>query len=237
MAPGSYGVVEKLIELSRLLVEDDGLDATLGRVATVSTSLIGACDSCGVSLVSDGVVSTRAASDARADRVDELQYSQGVGPCLEAIRTGDAVRVSSFEDETRWPGFIERALLEGVRASYSVPLRVDDALVGSLNLYSCGTEFSPSDQAVGNLLATQAAVALRNAQTFHDVLDMVDQLEDALSSRDLIGQAKGMLMAQMGLDSDQAFDELRRMSQERNIKLRDLAQHVVDGTVGIDAPD
>lgn len=223
-------LTERLTELSRVLIADDGLDASLERVATLSTSLIGSCDSCGVSLASNGRISTRAASDDRADRVDAIQYEHGQGPCLQAIETGAAVRVESFDDETRWHEFIERARVEGIKASYSVPLTVqNDVVVGSLNFYSCGSAFDERDRRIGDLLAAQAAVGLRNAQTFAEALDMVDQLNEALLSRDLIGQAKGMLMARHGLDSDGAFEALRTASQHRNIKLRDVATQVIDG--------
>ena len=224
----------KLTELASLLVTDDGLDATLERVAKMSTSLIEACDSCGVSLLRDGTVSTRSASDARADRVDEIQYAQGEGPCLEAIKIGQAVHVDSFADEERWPLFIDRARQEGIRASYSVPLTVRGETLGSLNFYSTGAPFSDADEQMGDVLATQAAAALRNAQTFNEVLALVDQLNEALRSRDVIGQSKGMLMSRFSLTSDDAFQLLRTESQHRNVKLRTLAEEIVAGTSTID---
>ncbi|WP_420451305.1 ANTAR domain-containing protein [Ilumatobacter sp.] len=230
----SEAITDKLIELSQVLVADDGLDATLGRVARLSTSLIDACDSCGVSLIRDGSVSTRAASDERADRIDDIQYSHGEGPCLQAIETGETVHVTSFAQEERWPQFIESALDEGIRASYSVPLRVEQNVVGSLNFYSIDGAFTDSDKQIGDVLASQAAVALHNARTFNEVLNLVDQLNEALASRDLIGQSKGILMANLSLGPDQAFDVLRRESQNRNVKLRDLAEQVVSGAVVID---
>lgn len=229
-------LTERLAQLGRVLLTDGGLDASLDRVAKLSTSLIDACDSCGVSLAIDGKVSTRAASDDRADRVDEIQYSQGEGPCLSAIETGVPVLVDSFRVEDRWMAFIDRARTEGIRASYSVPLRVtDDAVVGSLNFYSTDGPFGDRDQLIGDLLAAQAAVGLRNAQTFADALTMVDQLNEALATRDVIGQAKGMLMARLDLDADAAFDALRTASQHGNVKLREIAEQVADGQ--LDAAD
>lgn len=231
-------LTDKLTALSRVLVFDDGLDSTLARVAELSTSLIDVCDGCGVSLVQDGTVSTRAASDARADRVDEIQYSEGEGPCLHAIETGAAVRVPSFDSETRWPSFIERAVDEGIISSYSVPLDVGGDVVGSLNFYSSSASFGDEERRIGDLLAAQAAVGLRNAEKFERARSMVDQLTEALDSRDTIGQAKGILMTRHDLDADQAFDTLRAASQHRNIKLRDLAAMVITGDVEIDAtPD
>lgn len=230
----SDDLTRRLTELSQVLIADDGLDASLKRVATLSTSLIGSCDGCGVSLAHHGTVSTRAASDDRADRVDEIQYKYEEGPCLHAIETGMAVQVESFEDETRWSKFIEHAREEGIQASYSVPLTVKDDVVGSLNFYSCRGPFEARDRQIGDLLAAQAAVGLRNAQTFADALSLVDQLTQALDSRDVIGQAKGMLMVRHNLDSETAFAALRTASQHRNIKLRDVATMIVDGDLDID---
>ena len=228
----------RLADLSRLLVGEQSLDSTLERVASLSTTIIDACDSCGVSLLApDGSVSTRHASDDRADRVDELQYSTGEGPCLQAIELGNVVQVTSFDAETRWPAFIERALEEGIVSSYSVPLRVEDEIVGSLNMYSRHGAFGDSDERLGDLLASQAAVALKNAQTFHGVLEMVDQLNEALGSRDVIGQAKGMLMARHSIDADAAFDMMRRESQHRNVKLRQLAADIAERRTDLGAID
>lgn len=226
----------QLVELSRVLTTKDGLDLTLERVATLSTSLVESCDGCGVSLLRNGSVSTRAASDDRADRVDELQYREGEGPCLHAMTTGEPVSVPSFEAEARWPGFIDRAIDEGIKASYSVPLRVDTDIVGSLNLYSSNADFGAEDRRVADMLAGQAAVALKNAQTLKDVLDLVEQLQGALESRDLIGRAKGMLMARHGLTDHEAFQRLRRESQNRNIKLRTIALDVVELRLDLASP-
>jgi len=223
----------RLTDLSRLLVDEESLDSTLDRVANLSTAIVDACDGCGISLVEGEEVETRHASNDRADRVDEIQYSTSQGPCLDAIRFGHAVRVASFEHEQRWPQFIGRALDEGIAASYSVPLQLGDETVGSLNLYSTDGPFSDTDEQLADLLATQAAVALRNAQTFDRVLGLVDQLSEALSSRDAIGQAKGILMTQHGIDADRAFDLLRRVSQHRNEKLRDVAQQISEGNLDV----
>lgn len=240
--PQPQQISEQLLQLSRLLVEEDDLDGTLQRVADLSTTLVGACDSCGVSLLTEGrlatrAVGTRAASDARADRVDELQYASGVGPCLEAIETGQAVVAPSFATEERWEVFIDRAMREGIRASYSIPLRIGEEIVGSLNLYSCDDPFEEVDQTLADLLATQAAVALRNAQTYHQVLELVSQLHEAVDSRDVIGQAKGVLMARFGLDADEAFSRLRDESQRRNVKLRELAADIAADAAAGPRPD
>ncbi len=224
-------VTEQLAALGQVLIVEDGLETTLERVATLSVALIAACDACGVALVKDGLVSLRAASDSTADRIDAVQYQLGTGPCLLAIDAGEPVRVDSFAGEERWKDFIESAMQEGVRASYSIPLVIRGDVVGSLNLYSRDHAFDDADERIGALLASQAAVVLRNAQTFDDVLQLVEQLREALASRDVIGQAKGMLRARLGLDDEEAFGVLRTLSQSRNEKLRDVAAKIVDGSI------
>lgn len=217
-----------LNDLNRLVVSEEPVTAALDRVATLSSTFIEACDSCGVSLVEVDRVVTRAASNDRADRVDSIQYDTGVGPCLQAIADGKPVDVESFEGENRWPEFIDRAKAEGIRASYSVPLIVDEEIVGSINFYSYDRPFSADERRMGELFATQAAVALHNAKTVSGVRDLVGQLREAVESRDVIGQAKGILMARHSLSAEEAFDELRTRSQAANRKLREVAMSVVE---------
>lgn len=217
-----------LMKLGQLVVTEEPVSTALARVAEMASSVIDVCDCCGVSLVQGDHVETRAASDDRADDVDEMQYSAGSGPCLQAIEDGRAVNVASFDDESRWPEFIQRARAAGIRASYSVPLTVDDDIVGSINYYSASSAFDPRARHLGDLFATQAAVALHNARTFSGVRDLVGQLREALESRDVIGQAKGILMARHGIDAEAAFDRLRTESQHRNQKLRTIAARLVE---------
>ena len=224
----------RLADLGNLLVAGETLDSTLSQIASLSTSLVMACDGCGISLLHDGDVSTRHSSGAHASRVDEIQYSTGEGPCLEAIDTGSSIDVPSFAEERRWPEFIAGAEVEGIKSSYSAPLRIDDDIVGSLNLYSKDARFDDPDRELAEQLASRAAIAVRNAQTFQKIHDMVGQLEDALASRDTIGQAKGILVERHGVSSQEAFALLRQASQHRNVKLRDLATAFVDGATTID---
>lgn len=222
------GVTHALTELNEALAVDGELDAGLHQIAALCASLIATCDGCGVSVADDGGITTRAASDERADRVDAIQYEHDDGPCLQAIDTGEPVIVDSFQDERRWQEFIEQARGEGIVASYSVPLTAQGNTVGSLNLYSSHGPFDRDDREVADLLAAQAGIGLRNALTFAAAQAVVEQLREALGSRDVIGQAKGILMARHGVDADAAFDLLRVTSQHKNVKLRDVAADVVE---------
>ena len=215
-------------ELSQTLLSDERIDGFLARAARLSVSLIPACDTCSVSVVTDGnKVRTRASSDELAERVDRHQYDNGDGPCLEAISTGASVRSVPFGEETRWPDFVKRAAAEGVTASYSVPLKTGERTVGALNLYSLTRAFGDADEDLSEAFAGHAAVAVANADAYHQALDLSRHLEEALKSRDVIGQAKGIIMERERVTADQAFEMLRKVSQARNVKLREVAELVV----------
>ena len=219
---------EGIAALSRLLLAEDGLDVALHRVADLATSVIDACDCCGVSVAADGGVRTRVATNDIAQRIDDDQYAADEGPCLTAVRTGHIVKVDNIGEERRWPAFTSRAVAEGVRSSCSVPLPVDHTIVGALNLYSTSGPFGEEDEHTAGQLATQAAVTLANALAFNRMEMLVSNLQDALASRDVIGQAKGIIMERQRCTGDAAFDILRVASQRRNVKLRELAQQVVE---------
>jgi GAF domain-containing protein len=219
---------QTLGQLSRLLLSDDDLDGPMSAIARLSVAAIPACDACSVSEVDDRRVVTRVASDSVARRLDEYQYDNDDGPGLDAIRTGQPFRIDSIGQEVRWPTFVARAAQEGLQSSYSVPLTVDKEAVGCLNLYSLRSPFQDHDQRVGEAFGLQAAVTLANAKAYQRSLDLSQNLRVALESRDIIGQAKGIIMERERCTAGRAFDVLRSISQEHNIKLRDLAQRVVD---------
>ncbi len=213
--------------LSQTLLSDETIDGFLARAARLSVALIPACDACSVSVAGDGKVRTRASSDALAERVDHHQYEQDQGPCLEAIHTGSTVRSVAYAEERRWPKFVPLAIPEGVVGSYSLPLEAGERTVGALNLYSLKETFGDDDQELSDAFADQAAVAVANAGAYHQALELSRHLEEALKSRDVIGQAKGIIMERERVTADQAFDMLRKVSQARNVKLREVADLVV----------
>ena len=146
---------------------------------------------------------------------------------MEAIRTGRETMFAPEDDH--WPAFTERAILAGVRSVWSLPLKVRDRTTGALNLYAMGGEAWPAtSQRLAHDLASQAAVVLANAAALMGAELTNEHLRVALETRDMIGQAKGILMARQGVSGDQAFDVLRRASQRTNRKLRDVATDVIN---------
>jgi GAF domain-containing protein len=215
-------------ELASLLVDEDDLPGRLDRVAWLAARSIPDCDSAGVTLVTDGEPMTAAATDERTLAVDIAQYKIGDGPCLRAYRTGTVQRIVVEEAAALFPEFAAAARDGGVRSFLAAPLMVRTDGIGALNLYSTEPHgFAALDEAVVVLFAAQAAVAVANSRLYQSAQTLSAQLAEAMASRAVIEQAKGVLMAVRSVDENTAFDLLRRTSQAENRKLRQIAAEVV----------
>lgn len=214
--------------LHGLLLDTAALDDVLLAVAQTALAHASSFDSAGVTLNRNGRLGPSAATDPLAAHLDELQYRVGEGPCREAALGGELRRIDDLATENRWPQFTSEACRHGVRAVFSLPLAVGERPLGSLNLYSRRRPVSFLDVERVDLLTLPAAVVVANAAAYQKMSQLVDQLNQAIESRDVIGQAKGVLMEREGIDADEAFAKLRRLSQSHNMKLRDVARRVAD---------
>ena len=230
---GGLGPSATHSSLMSLLLSTDDISAFLDELSELTTRVVDDPTSCGItSRVGDQAI-TVACSDERARAVDELQYSNGRGPCLEALETGTVVEVVDQENDDRWGEYAALALSQHVRSSLSVPLVVDDDVIGALNLYGyVAHQFSAEHRRHVEAFAAQVTGAIillmrqtRQAQT-------QDQLEQALTSRTTIDHAIGVIMAQQRCTADEAFTVLRRHSQNNNRKLRDVAAEVITRVTG-----
>jgi GAF domain-containing protein len=220
------GFLHSLQELSRLMVHEETLENTLQRVATLVCLSVEGCDLASVTLEGPRA-RTAACTDKVALSIDEAQYAGDDGPCLRAFRTQTMVDVKSIADDNRWPLFAASALEHGVASSLSIPLVLRGEGRGAFNLYAREpSAFTAQDHDLAMLFAEQAAVAIANTEVYWRTYNLTQNLQAALENRDVIGQAKGILMARHGFSADEAFDELRRASQRRNVKLRDVADSV-----------
>jgi GAF domain-containing protein len=220
---------ESVAELSQLLLSRESLEVTLQRVAKLAVRSVRGCDSAGVALLERGRLVTAAASDRRAREVDSFQHRFRQGPCVDAINTHQMQLAPYLIKDDRWPRFGPLAAKHGVRSILAFPLLARDELLGSLNVYSLSEDaFDKSSQEIAEVFAGRAAVAIYNAHVFTKARTLVEQLEEALESRPLIEQAKGILMQRKRISADAAFDELRQKSQQQNRKLRAVAQELVD---------
>lgn len=217
-----------LRELASVLLSETTLERMLESVASVAVAAIPGCDAASVTLVRDGRVSTSVSSDEAAVDFDRAQYAARTGPCLDAVHQGDVVRVESFASDHRWPELARPAAASGIACSLSVPLAVADEALGALNLYSRHERALADAEEQACLLGHQASITLANACALQRAELLARQLTQALENRDIIGQAKGIIMAGQNVSSDQAFDVLRRASQRSNRKLSEVARAIVD---------
>ena len=214
--------------LSRLLLSEETLEATHGRVAGLACGTLRCCDLASVTMVTDGRPSTPVHTDPLAGDLDSAQYRSQRGPCLEAYDGRQVVREKIAENADRWPEFTAVAEKAGVRSVLAVPLVANDRTIGALNLYSRSDDcYDETDEESARLFSAQAAVACANAEVYWRTYTLTEHLREALESRDVIGQAKGILMVRRGCTPEAAFEALRKVSQHRNIKLREVAEHVV----------
>ena len=169
----------------------------------------------------DGTFETAAGTDQLAWELDAVQYELGEGPCVQAVEHEPVVVVKHLRHDQRWPGYIASAVDKGVRSQVAVRLFSDRKHVAGLNLYSTEhDEVEELSAETARLFATHAAIILGHAQ-------QEDQLNQALVSRKVIGQALGILMERYRIDADRAFQFLVRASSSSNVKLRDVAEEIV----------
>jgi GAF domain-containing protein len=196
-------------------------ESTLQSIVEGAVAIVPGTRWAGISLIQDHSVDARVPSDPLVAKLDTLQAELGEGPCLSALHEHRTVLIADMATEPRWPRFCEAAIELGARSLLSFQLFVTQQNLGALNLYGSEAEaFSEESVFTGELLAQHASVALFGAAA-------EDQFGDALTSRDVIGQAKGIIMERFNLEAFAAFDLLRRLSQESNEKLVDIARKVV----------
>ncbi|KUN25253.1 antitermination regulator [Streptomyces antibioticus] len=218
---------EAMAQLARNLLAQDSLQGTLDEIAASAVQLVEGCDAAGILAIRKGRAVTLSSCGEMVEASDRLQGELAEGPCFDLARRkkgADGERVFRIEDLTApqptWPRFAAAALDLGIGSMTGVLLYTHDDDFGALNLYARrpGT-FGKDIETAGWLLASHAAVALADART-------IDQLEDAMKTRHAIGEAMGILMERHKLSEDDAFNVLRRISQQHNVKLRDVAQRV-----------
>lgn len=219
---------ENITALSDLVFSKETLDSVMLHIGRLGLASMDGWDAAGVTLGHKGAVETFGSTDGSVDRVDQVQYDDpGNGPCVDAMIEGKVHYLSDAEADERWPRFSEAALQEGIRSVLSIPLK-DGESFGALNFYARRPDPLQKGQLQNaELFAAQAAVVLLNARAQASQDQLIAQLNEGLSTRTLIGQATGLLMAQEGLSSQEAFAKLVHISQTSNIKLRDLAQRFV----------
>jgi GAF domain-containing protein len=209
---------------SRLSLED-----LLTRVATFAVHAIPGADGAGLTLIEADRADTVVKSAPFVEVIDDIQYGIGEGPCIRAAATGQTMRSGSLGGDPRWPRFGSRAGRLGVHSVLSLPLIVQDKVVGVMNVYGHPKDaFTDHSEHLGELFAVPAAIAVQNAQILAQTRRLAAHLEAALTNRAVIDQAIGILVSRSGISADEAFTRLRTLSQTNHLKVAAVATTIVD---------
>lgn len=222
-----------MTELSELVHADRDVDQVLTDVVAVAKRRIPGTDEAAITLVRHRKAGTVATTGGMAVPLDELQYDTGYGPCLDAGRDNVVYYIEDAATETRWPRYLPPARGHGLASSLSLPLPVENYLVGALNLYSRRPHaFAPSSLQLGEALATHITAALTHAESRQGHRSRAANLEKAMVSRSIIEQAKGIIMVQRKCGAGDAFDILREISMAENVRLAEIATQLVESASG-----
>lgn len=228
----AVGAAETFGEVARLLAAHGDVQSTLDKVVRLAVEHLDACEFAGISLVERRTITSPASSNDVPRVVDRIQSETQEGPCIDAITEQEFFQTGDLPGEARWPRFATRAHEEtGVRSIISLRLFIEEDTLGALNLYSRTADaFDASDVAMASVFAVHAAVAMDSDRREAG-------LEQKAKSRDVIGQAKGIIMAHSNVDEERAFELLKAASQRMNVKLRDIAERIAAGEQLGDASD
>ncbi len=220
--PDRADPLEHVASIARQLASRETLDETLQTAVDLCEESIEGCDGASIMFVRGRETTTPAASSSIAAQSDYAQYEADNGPCLEALRDAETVYIADLANDDRWPGYRDRALELGVGSVLSLQLFVSGNMFGALNLHARQPHaFDERAQHIGRIFASHIAVALKGAIT-------ESGLKRAIESRDIIGQAKGILMEREALTADAAFERLRQLSQSLNKSVRALAEDIAE---------
>ncbi len=220
------GLVGELSELSALVLGTDALDRVVWEAAMLAVHAIDDVAACGVTVLREGAPQSIMPDQAPYGRLENFQYEHDAGPLLQAMQERRTITVGP-DEAALWPAYAELVEELGVTASIVVPLRVGKDVLGALNLYATGPADLSASRAFAELVADLASTALSCMARQAEQVQLTEELRTALESRAVIEQAKGILMTR-GHSPESAFGHLRRVSQNRNTKLREVAAIVVE---------
>lgn len=223
----SLELESSLSDVARALFEPGTVSSTLQRIVDLAVMTIEGCDAAGIVLLDDGAMTTPACSDPMVVELDNLQLRTSEGPCLDAAFGRGTFYAADLAEDPRWPQFGPAATTAGIRSLLAFPLTSGRS--SALSLYArLPAAFGATDRAKGLIFATLAGLALDSAVGREDSERNAANLHEALRTRELIGQAQGILMERERVTADQAFNMLCRASQHLNVKLREVAETLVE---------
>jgi AmiR/NasT family two-component response regulator len=226
------GLVTQLSQLSSLLLSMESVDRVVWTAAQLAVHSIDEVNACGVTIFRDGSLISLMPECAVHSSLEELQYANSSGPIIDVLKAGRTIVVSDMQAESRWTTYPAEAVDAGVQATAVLPLSTDEEVIGAITLYSREVNDFSTAMPLAELIAELAATALCCMTQIAKKATLNDQLKQALESRAVIDQAKGMIMMQRRCSDDEAFGVLRRTSQRRNVKLREVAMEIVASVSG-----
>ena len=235
---GDDDVVASLLGLWGPWTARRSLPETLAAIAELAVRAIAEADGAALTMLADGRAQRVVVGTEVARTLEDLQLQLDEGPGILALRTRDVQTSGSLGGDPRWPRFGPRVGRLGVHSVLSLPLvlaveaSAPPTLVGSMTLYAHAKDaFSAEALRVGTLFVRPAAIFMHNAQALANAERLVEQLQEALTSRKLIDQAIGILMARTGDDAQHAFERLRAISQTQHVKVAEVAETLVEEAV------
>lgn len=222
-------LVESLRAMSRFLVGEENIGDALQRIADLAVEAIEPVDLAGITLHDEDGPRTAAFTDPQALEIDQAQYDTGIGPCLDAWRSNQVLRIDSTADDARWEQFSQVAYQHGILSTLSLPLASSGATaVGALNLYARRpSAFTKSDERHAAAFAEQLAVVVTTARAPAAASALSPQMRRALASRAVVDKARSIVMGARSCTAEEAYQLLLRAAQQSNSTLRDAARHVV----------
>src|SRR4051812_21802593 len=227
---------QTFVELADTLVESYDLVDFLHGLAGRAVDLLDVAEA-GIVLADErGDLQVLASSSERTRGVELLEVQRTGGACADAFRTGAPVRGHDrAAGAPRWPGFPDGAIEQGFPSAYALPRRLRAERIGALTLSSERTEgLSGEDERLGQAMADVATIGILQQRTVRRHQELTEQLDEALRSRIVLEQAKGVLAEQGGVEIDAAFESMRRFARGRNLKLAAVARQIVDRALSFD---
>jgi GAF domain-containing protein len=222
-------LIQVIREFTGTIINPFDLDELLHRLTRHATEVV---ESAGAGIMlanAAGELDFVAASEERIIEAEERQAHLESGACFEAYTTNAIVVVEDLGSEQRWPDYAQHVVGLGLRSVIGVPMNAFGQTIGVINIYrEQPSSWSEEDIGAAEILTAMGAGYVLNSNQLLAQHTLAEQLRTAVESRDLIGQAKGIIMARTNVDADTAFQRLRERSQAHNRKLRDIAQEVVD---------
>jgi GAF domain-containing protein len=226
-ASGTMRTRAALDELAGLLLAEQNTHSVLQRVVDLLAQVMPTGAEASITVLRNQQATTAAFTGELALRLDEAQYGQGYGPCMDATLGGQLIEITDARHERRWPGYVTTLIEAGALSALAAPVPAAQLAAG-LNVYApTARAFTAQHRQTLTDFAAYAAVALTNMDALQDARDQAENLRIAMQSRAVIEQAKGVLMERHKVTADQAFHLMAEVSMRSNRKLRDLAEELV----------